>query len=162
MMSLSCRWSLLALFLALLVSSSASAQPMQWWKTDPAKTELGLTGDQSTRIEDIFQESMVQLRQKKGDLDRLEGKLSRLIETGADEGQVTQQIDQVEAVRAALNKSRTLMLLRIRQTLTPDQRLKLNALHTRWEGAQRDRGRQQPSQSPDVNKQPDGSRNRPN
>ena len=110
---------LLAVFLALLVSAAASAQPMQWWKMEPAKTELGLTSDQSARIEGIFQESMGQLRQQKGELDRLEGKLSRLIEASADEGQVTQQIDRVEAVRSALNKTRTLMLLRMRQALTP-------------------------------------------
>ena len=162
MTSFSCRRPLLAVFLALLVSSSASAQPMQWWKVDPVRAELGLTSDQSTRIEGIFQESMAQLRQKKGELDRLEGKLSRLIEAGTDEGQVTQQIDQVESVRSALNKTRTLMLLRMRQALTPDQRLKLNALHTRWEGEQRDRGKQRQSQSPDVNNRPDGPRNRPN
>jgi len=148
-----------AVFLALLVSDAASAQPMQWWKTDPAKTELGLTSDQSARMEGIFQESMGQLRQQKGELDRLEGKLSRLIEASADEVQVTQQIDQVEAVRSALNKTRTLMLLRMRQTLTPEQRLKLNALHKVWERDQRDKQRQ--SQAPDGSRRPDGPRNRP-
>jgi Spy/CpxP family protein refolding chaperone len=153
---------LLALFLALLVSGAASAQPIQWWKLDPARTELGLTSDQSTHIEGIFQESMGQLRQQKGELDNVEGKLSRLIEASADESQVTEQIDQVEAVRSALNKTRTLMLFRMRLALTPDQRLKLNALHARWEREQRDRSRQRPSLPPDESRRSDGPRNRPN
>ena len=153
---------LLAVFLALLVSEAASAQPMQWWKMEPGKTELGLTIDQSTRIEGIFSESMGQLRQQKSELDRLEGKLSRLIEASAEESQVMQQIDRVEALRSSMNKTRTLMLLRMRQALTPEQRLKLNALHERWEREQRDRNKQRQSQSPDGTRRPDGPRNRPN
>jgi Spy/CpxP family protein refolding chaperone len=156
MMPVICRRLLAALFM-LLVAAGASAQPMQWWKAEPARTELGLTGDQSTRIEGIFQESMTQLRAQKGDLDRLEGKLSRLIETSADEAAVTQQIDKVEAVRSALNKTRTLMLLRMRQALTPEQRLALSAMHTRWEREQRERNRQRQA---DGSSRPDGSRGR--
>jgi Spy/CpxP family protein refolding chaperone len=39
----------------------------------------------------------------------------------------------VEAIRAHLNKMRTLMLLHMRQVLTPEQRVKLNKLHDKWE-----------------------------
>jgi hypothetical protein len=39
----------------------------------------------------------------------------------------------VEAVRANLNKMRTLQLLRMRQVLSPDQRVKLNKIHEQWE-----------------------------
>ena len=49
------------------------------------------------------------------------------------------QIDRVEAVRANLNKMRTLMLLHMRQVLTPDQRTRFNALHDRWEQENRAR-----------------------
>jgi Spy/CpxP family protein refolding chaperone len=80
----------------------------------------------------------------------------------ADEGQVSQQIDQVEAVRSALNKTRTLMLLRMRHVLTPEQRVQLNALRDRREREQREREKQRQSQSSDGNKRPDDSRNRPN
>ena len=153
---------LLAVFLASLVSGAASAQPIQWWKLDPARAELGLTSDQSTHIDGIFQESMGQLRQQKGELDKVEGKLSRLIEASAHESEVTQQIDRVEAVRSALNKTRTLMLFRMRQALTPDQRLKLNALHERWVREQRNRNRQRQSLPPDESRRSDGPRNRPN
>jgi Spy/CpxP family protein refolding chaperone len=119
---------------------------MAWWKTDATMKELGLTTDQSTRIEAIFQVSMVDLRREKSDLDMVESKLSRLIETNADETRVTRSIDRVEMARAALNKTRTLMLLHMRQILTADQRTKLNAMHDRWDRAQRDRGRTQQDQ----------------
>jgi Spy/CpxP family protein refolding chaperone len=41
-----------------------------------------------------------------------------------------------------MNKMRTLMLLRMRQVLSPDQRVKLNKLHDQWEkDHRRERGR---------------------
>jgi hypothetical protein len=103
---------------------------------------------------------MVELRQKKTELDHLEGKLSDLIETMADEAQVTRQIDRVEGVRGAMNKTRTLMLLHIRQVLTAEQRVKLNAVYARWE--QERRGREKERTSPDGDRRPDGSGKRPN
>jgi Spy/CpxP family protein refolding chaperone len=151
---------LLTLSPALLISGAVSAQPMQWWKLEPVKNELGLTVEQSASIEGIFKESMLELRQKKTELDHLEGKLSNLIETMADEAQVTRQIDRVESVRAAMNKTRTLMLLHIRQVLTADQHAKLNAIYARWEQERRARERQ--GTSPDGGRRQDGSGRRPN
>ena len=40
---------------------------------------------------------------------------------------------KVEAIRSQMNKMRTLMLLKERQILSPDQRVKLNKLHEQWE-----------------------------
>ena len=119
-------------------------------KLEPVKNELGLTSEQSTQIEGIFQASMLELRQRKNELDHLEGRLSNLIETMASEQQVVEQIDRVEATRAGMNKSRTLMLLHIRQVLTPEQRVKLKAIYDRWEEERRTREKQRIS--------PDGSR----
>ena len=96
------------LFLSL--GAAASAQPLQWfwWKMEPT---LALSADQSSQIDGIFQEGIAQLQKQKDELDRLEAKLSRLIETSASETEVTRQIDRVEAARSTLNKTRTLMLL---------------------------------------------------
>jgi Spy/CpxP family protein refolding chaperone len=152
----------LAVFFALMVSNAATAQPFLWWKTDPAKTELALTSEQSTEIEGVFQDAIKQLRQQKDDLDRLESKLSHLIEANADEAQVGRQIDRVETVRSSLNKTRTLMLLHMRQVLTADQRLKLNTMHDRWEQQQRPRDKDKPPAAPETGARPDGGRQRPN
>ena len=50
----------------------------------------------------------------------------------ADEAVVEKQIDKVEAVRAGLNKARTLMLLHMVRKLTPEQRAKFNPVHEQW------------------------------
>lgn len=113
-------------------AATASAQQLNWfwWKMEPT---LALSPEQSMQIDGIFQEGILRLQKQKDELDRLEGKLSRLIETMATEPEVTQQIDRVEAARSTLNKTRTLMLLHMRQVLKPEQRLKLNAMRDRRE-----------------------------
>ena len=102
---------------------------------------MSLTTDQSSRIEAFFQSTLPTLRQGREDLDRQEAELSRLIQFGADEKQVTVQIDKVEMIRASLNKTRTLMLLHMRQVLTPDQRVKLNKLYEQREKDRQHDGR---------------------
>lgn len=165
----SIRRRLLAVVFLLSFSAAASAQPLRWlwWKMEPA---LALSPEQSTQIDSIFREGMAQLRKEKDELDRLEATLSRLIETTATEPEVTQQIDRVEAARSSLNKTRTLMLLHMRQVLTPEQRLKLNALRDRREQErraqdqrlQRDRDKDRSTLSPDAGRSLDGARKHPN
>ncbi len=52
-------------------------------------------------------------------------------------------VDQVEESRADLAKTRTLMIYRMHQTLTVEQRAKMNALHDKWEQERR-QGRRPP------------------
>ena len=137
-----CRRLLAVLFVALSAASASAfsqAQPFPWWK---AVRDLGLSPDQSQKIDSIFQSSMPELRQDWEELERLEAKLSRLIESNADEAQVLRQVDRVESARATVNKMRTLMLFRMRQVLTPDQRVRFKAMQERWEAR---RGRGEPS-----------------
>ena len=109
-----------------------------WWRDAQFQRELSLTADQTSRIENVFQSTITQLRAKKAELDQHEDELSRLIAANADESQVIKQVDRVESIRSHLNKMRTLQLLHIRQVLTPEQRVTLNKLHDKWE---RDHGR---------------------
>jgi Spy/CpxP family protein refolding chaperone len=104
-----------------------------WWKDAQFQKDLGLTTEQSARIESVFQSTITLLRQKKVELDQQEAELSRLIAGNADEAVVTKQVDKVEGIRGGLNKTRTLMLLRMRQVLTPEQRVTLNKLHEQWD-----------------------------
>jgi len=118
---------------ALALAPSVSGQSLSWWKSEQFQKDLGLTADQATRIEAVFETSLPKLRQNKEELDQQEAELSRLISADAGEAQVVKQVDRVEAIRAHLNKLRTLMLVHMRQVLTPEQRTKLNALHDQWE-----------------------------
>ena len=104
-----------------------------WWKDAQFQRELGLSADQSAKIDAVFQAAISQLRPKKEELDKQEELLSQQIVAGADEGLVIRQVDKVEAIRSQMNKMRTLMLLKERQILSPEQRAKLNKLHEQWE-----------------------------
>ena len=138
----------LALGAALLVMMALTA-PLHgqsfgfpWWRDAQFQRDLSLTTDQSARIDSVFQQTIPILRQKKTELDALEEELSRMIAANADESSVTRQVDRVEAIRANMNKMRTLMLLRMRQVLSPEQRVKLNQLHDKWEKEhRRERGK---------------------
>lgn len=150
---------LLVFALGMLVSTAASAQQLNWfwWKMEPS---LALTAEQSAQIDTIFKDGIAQLQQQKIELDRQESKLSGLIASMTEEAQVVQQIDRVEGVRSRLNKTRTLMLLHMRQILTPEQRTRLNALRDRREVERRQRERDRQRLSEDGDRRLDGQRRR--
>ena len=132
----------LCTWLVLAVAGPASGQsPFAWWKSEQFRKDLGLTAEQSARIDNVFQATVPQLRQSKEELDRQEADLSRLIEANADEAKVARQLDKVEATRGNLNKMRTLMLLHQRQVLSPDQLVKFKALHEQWDRDRRAKSR---------------------
>ena len=134
---MSSRWrapSLVIVFLLVLAAEGrAQSFGFPWWRDAQFQKELSLTGDQSGRIDSVFQSTIALLRQKREELDQQEAELSRLIASNADEAVVVRQVDRVEGIRASLNKHRTLMLLRMRQVLSPDQRVKLNKLYEQYQ-----------------------------
>jgi Spy/CpxP family protein refolding chaperone len=124
--TLSRRFALIAAVVvatAALLAPPASAQGFKWWQSEMFKRELGLTADQSAKIETIFQKTVPVLRQEKDALDKAQADFNQMIEA-SDDAQVMAQVGVVEAARSELNKSRTMMLLRMRRVLTPDQRVK--------------------------------------
>jgi Spy/CpxP family protein refolding chaperone len=106
----------------LLWGTQASAQGFKWWQSDTFIKGLGLTQEQSTKIEAIFQKTVPVLRQEKDALDKAQADFNQMVEA-SDDAQVMAQVGVVEAARSELNKSRTMMLLRMRRVLTPDQRV---------------------------------------
>ncbi|OFW02010.1 MAG: hypothetical protein A3I61_00635 [Acidobacteria bacterium RIFCSPLOWO2_02_FULL_68_18] len=115
-----------ALLLA-LCAAPALAQRGKWWQDERFQRELGLTTEQVTRLEEIFQKHQPKLREHMKALEQAEDQLSQLIEKG-DDASVMAHMGVVEAARAELNKTRTLMLLRMRRSLTADQWAKFTAL----------------------------------
>lgn len=124
---------MLALAASELTANQGRPQRFFWWRSEHVKQELGLNADQVARVEKIHQSTIAELRQEFDELDRLDAKLTRLIESDADEALITRQIDRVETARANLNKTRSLMLYRMRQVLTPDQQRRLKTLQGRAE-----------------------------
>jgi Spy/CpxP family protein refolding chaperone len=124
------------LFLAagsLVGEAAQNQQPMRWWKSDQFQKDLGMTADQVAKVDAIFEATLPELRHRKDELDRLEDKLSHLIEGDIDEVTVAKWVDKTESARGSLNKLRTLMLMRMRQVLRPDQRVRFKELHERWD-----------------------------
>jgi Spy/CpxP family protein refolding chaperone len=126
--------SRLVVVVALLVLGVAApraaggSQAHSWWKSEDFRATLGLTVDQSARIDAIFTATLPELRQDMNRLDELEARLSQLIESDAEETDIARQIDRVETARAQVNKTRSLMLVRMRRVLTPEQRARMKAL----------------------------------
>jgi Spy/CpxP family protein refolding chaperone len=127
----------LSLLTLVLWAPAAEAQSFKWWKSERFVKQLALTPDQGSRIEGVFQAAQPALRAQKRALDKLEDELSNLIhDTKVDEAELEQFIDRVEAARADLSKTRTLMLVRMRRILTADQSTKLHEL---FEGDEKQR-----------------------
>ena len=128
--------------LAAVPAAAGQAGKFKWWQSERFVRELALTADQSARIEQVFQASWPALHAAKLDLDRLEGELSALIAEGtASESKVLQQIDRVEASRSAMGRTRSLMLYRMHQILSAEQRVKLKAL---YEAVEREKAQNKP------------------
>ena len=117
----------------LLVPGPVSAQRFKWWQAEHMQRELGLTKEQVTRLEEIFQSYLPILRKQKEAFDRAEADFNKRVASGDHAGALA-LIDPVETARAALNKSRSHQLLYMRRVLTADQHAKLTALQ-RVEGA---------------------------
>jgi Spy/CpxP family protein refolding chaperone len=112
---------------AVLAVAPVLAQRGKWWQDEQFRRELALTAEQSTRLEAIFQKTQPTLRERMDSLNRAQEQLDRLIEKG-DDASVLEYVGVVESARAELNKTRTMMLLRMRRTLTADQWAKFTAL----------------------------------
>jgi Spy/CpxP family protein refolding chaperone len=123
---------------AVLVAIAAPAAGQgKWWQSEEYKRELRLSPEQSKKLEEVFQASVPTLKSLKKALDQAESEFERLLERG-DDGSVMDQVERVEAARAELNKSHTLMMLRMKRVLTTEQWAKFNAMH---QTAERERTR---------------------
>lgn len=110
-----------------------------WWRDAAVQKELDLSSRQIAKVEKIWTTNFPQLRELHKQLDVLEAETNRLIrENTADEKVLAQQLDRMESVRSQLSKSRTLVLYRMHQALTPEQYRKLSDINDR---RRKERGR---------------------
>ena len=121
----------------LLLCAPVGAQGVKWWMSDQYKRELGLTSDQSRRLEEVFQAALPTLRAQKKALDDAEQQFQQVMQRG-NYSSVMEQVDYLEAARANLNRTRTMMLVNMRKLLTTDQWIKLDAMHQAAEKAKTD------------------------
>jgi Spy/CpxP family protein refolding chaperone len=102
--------------------------PGMWWKNPDIAQKLSLTADQQKRMDDIFQQSRIQLIDLKANVEKQEVLLEPMLDANPpDTNKVLAQIDRVAQARADLEKANAKMLLGIRGVLTADQWTKLQA-----------------------------------
>ena len=112
------------------VHANQSTNPPKWWTSETYKRELGLTVEQSRKLEDIFQAAAPTLRTQRKTLEDAEAQFEKLVNQ-ADEKVVIEQINRVVSAKADLNRSHSLMWYRMRRVLTPEQWTKLGTLTER-------------------------------
>jgi Spy/CpxP family protein refolding chaperone len=97
-----------------------------WWKNPMVVQRLTLTADQTKKMDDIFQQSRLQLIDLKANVEKAQVMLEPMLSANPlDVAKASAQIDKVAQARADLEKSNAKMLLGIRGVLTADQWTKL-------------------------------------
>jgi Spy/CpxP family protein refolding chaperone len=126
------------------VTVPAKAQGFKWWQNERFQKGLALTSEQIIKLEDVFQATMPSLRAQKRAFDKLEDELSTMVrEARVEERELEEFVVRVEAARADLSKTRTLMLYRMHRILSPEQNVKLDELFDQMEKERRGKGRGQ-------------------
>lgn len=97
-----------------------------WWKNPMIVQRLTLTADQTKKMDDIFQQSRLQLIDLKANVEKAQVTLEPMLSANPlDVAKASAQIDKVAQARADLEKADAKMLLSIRGVLTSDQWTKL-------------------------------------
>jgi Spy/CpxP family protein refolding chaperone len=100
----------------------------RWWTRPEMAQKLGLTADQTKKMDDTLQQFRLKLIDLKASVQKEETIMEPLIGTEQpDEAKIVAQIDKVAQARAELEKTNARMLLGIRRLLTPEQWTKLKA-----------------------------------
>jgi Spy/CpxP family protein refolding chaperone len=99
-----------------------------WWKNPLLVQQIGVTPEQQKKMDDILQQSRLQLIDLKANMERQEVLLRPMLDANPpDTQQVLAQVDKLAQARADLEKANARMLLGIRTVLTPEQWAKLQA-----------------------------------
>jgi Spy/CpxP family protein refolding chaperone len=100
--------------------------PGMWWHNPDLIQKLTLTPDQQKRMDDILQQSRLQLIDLRANVEKQELLMEPMLAANPpDTNKVLAQIDHTAQARAELEKANAKMLLSIRNVLTPDQWTKL-------------------------------------
>jgi Spy/CpxP family protein refolding chaperone len=98
----------------------------EWWNDVEVQKALALAPEKSRTIHEIFTRRSEALRPMGDEFMRALTELDRMTRARVvDEATYQLQVVRVEALRAELNKSRTVMLYRLTRELTPEQFKKL-------------------------------------
>ena len=113
----------------LLIPWPAAAERFAWWQSAEIQKELRLTRKQVAALDSAFDASLPERRALRAAFDRCEFEFEQLMkEPDPDERLAVDIIARLEQARARRNVRRTVLLLRMRRILTPDQRTALDRI----------------------------------
>jgi Spy/CpxP family protein refolding chaperone len=105
------------------ISVQAQSTHYKWWLAHDIQTQLHLTSLQVKKINDVFESTLAVRRAQRQELDTLDRQLDALLDNAAAEDRDAEAlIKRVEDAHARRNVARTMMLYKMRQVLTPEQR----------------------------------------
>jgi len=108
-------------------------QIRKWWERPTAVKKLELTEEQKIRVREIYDERYHQIVEDRWNYKQQKSQLEDLIrKTDPDEDRIKTQTEQVQAARAALEKTLTEMQTAMMMELSPEQRDKLFTILKYW------------------------------
>lgn len=111
---------------------------VKWWEDATWRSELGINDRQSGKIREIFEVEMVKLRAMREELNKLEAKLAQMVKDDRSSlATLTEKWDRVGNLLSEMYKTRQLMIYRIDRELTPEQRVKLQAMFEKQQAQRR-------------------------
>jgi periplasmic protein CpxP/Spy len=112
--------------------------PGRWWDDPDFARKLQLTPEQQKKMDEIFQQSRLNLIDLMANVRKQEVIMEPLLSADQpDESKVTAQIDKVAQARAELEKANARMLLGLRRVLTLEQWKKLQVEDQQRHGPER-------------------------
>lgn len=106
-----------------------------WWKNAEVMKEVGITAEQSKKIDDLFHNRLPDAMAREAELKKQDTILQRLLtERTVGTDVIGVQVDRVEASRTTLNKTRTIMIYEMHLVLSTEQYKKLVAYWERQRG----------------------------
>ena len=128
---------LLAMIPAAISVEELDAQ-RRWWRAVEIQRHLRLTAAQVARLDALFERELPQRIEQHRQIQDLNGHVAHVIEhDNGDDSYAAQLTERGEALRAAQNIRRTLMLFAMYQTLTLEQRTLLAHMHRSGSGSPR-------------------------
>ena len=98
----------------------------QWWKNPEIAQRIGLTDQQTQRLDKIALDGRLKMIDLRADLEKEQVILGPMLQVyHPDEAQVLAQVDKVSQARAALEKQRVETMLATRNVLSEEQWKKL-------------------------------------
>lgn len=106
--------------------SRETGQGMKWWENSRITKNIGLSDEQTEKIEKIFNEAALKRIDMKAQLQKENLKLREMLdEKVLDMQKIEKQIDTVLNVLTQLKKGEMMTKVKVMSILTPEQREKL-------------------------------------